>query len=263
MGNFVVILGPPHTGKTTILAHVMKAMIGDGFDVITTTKIFRPPKGYHYVTKVSEFFRSYADANGNVIFAVDDAQAGFDSSSMASTKQARMNQTLYLLIAKLQANLIYIGHYGGRVPHTIMECQPLWVLSMTPGKMKIGNDNYNYDFSPFDFPKSAIPSWQWDIDPAKLYAALARVKGTTNEEIIKNNKATILEVLNGTHDDEDMVTKRETIEMIVNFLGDDMGKRGVHLSQSWIARRLGVTQSYVNQIVRSMKPPTEESSPDT
>jgi len=249
MGNFIVIVGQPHSGKTTILCNVFKKALENDFEIITTTQVFRPPKKMHIINSASGLLGAYAKTEGNVVIAIDDAQASFDSTSMASTKASKMNQTIYLFMAKLKANFIFVAHYIEKIPKPIKECDPLVVWAVKPGLMNINGRTIKVGRSPYKFPKAFIPSWRWDIDPYNLYDQLSKVKGKSNDEIINKNKEAIIEFLGNPKESD--IPKKKQVELILKILGDDLGKQR-KLTQKYIAEKLGVDPGYICRIKKSI-----------
>lgn len=245
MGNTIVLCGPPHSGKTTILCHIFKTALELNIDVITTTKIFNPPPGLTVVNCASNLLKTYALSSRNVLMAFDDAQADFDSTAMASTKQSRINQKLYLYIAKLQGNLVFVAHYFEKIPRPIFDTGPLRIWAIEPGLMEIQATDFKVPPSPYDFPKAFIPSWEWDVDMSKLNHELSKVKGRNNNEIIARNKQIILDFLEDNNGYS--FTKKDEILVLLKTLEPYFGKEK-KINQKLIADAVGVDPGYITRI---------------
>lgn len=251
MGNFIVIVGPPHTGKTTILCNIFKSAIENNFEIITTTNLFNPPPQIKIINSASKLLKAYAQCKGNVIIAIDDAQASFDSTSMASTKASKMNQTIYLFIAKIQGNFIIVAHYIEKIPKVIFDCGPMIIWAVKPGLMHIQGQVRSFQVakSPYRFPKASIPSWRWDFNPNELWDELSKIKGKSNEEIMRKNKEKIIKFFdNGTHTG---ISKKKEIELVLKRFEDDIGK-DVKFTQKYIADKFEVDPGYITRIKKTL-----------
>lgn len=250
MGNVVCLIGSPHTGKTTILTHIFKSALELDLEVITTTKVFKPPKSMHIVNCASELLKAYAETDNNLLFAFDDAQADFDSTTIASTLGSKINQKLYIYIAKLQANMIFVAHYPEKIPKPVWDMGPLLVWATAPGIMLINGKKYEVPWPPaYNFPKGFIPSWEWDIDMKELNMRLSKVKGRNNSEVIRNNKKTILKFLGDNNGYR--FSKKQEIQVLLKCLKPYIGK-DVKLNQKLIAEAVGVAPGYITAIKHTL-----------
>lgn len=256
IGNFIVIDGPPHTGKTTVLMNLFKACLDNGFEVITTSYFYNMPPGVHYITKASELLRAYTDCNGLIVIAIDDAQARFDSTSMANTLESKYNMGLYSLMAKFQSDLVFVAHFNNRIPSPLLACKPMIVYTPKPKKMEVMDPikktvrRFKVPPSPYKFPKATIPAWRWDINPLALYERLSQVKGSSESEIIDKNKAVIRGFLDNVEEGRSTLKTRDKVEIMLDLCNEDMGQK-VQITQKWIAEKIGVTPAYISKIKKS------------
>lgn len=255
MGNTIVLIGPQHSGKTTILMNIFKQAIENDFEIITTTNMFNPPKGIHNVNRASDLFRAYVKTDKKVILAFDDAQAHFDSTSLSSTKKSKTNQRLYIYIAKLQSNMIFVAHQRDKIPGPVWDTEPLEVYAEKPPPgskeyyMWLLGRKVRVSKSPYKFPKAYIPSWKWDIDMNRLDDKLSDVKGRYELDQIRKNKEAIRRFIGS--DNGYTFSKRDEIQVLLKTLEPLYGKK-IKINQKLIADIVNVDPGYITRIKHTL-----------
>jgi len=255
MGNIIVISGPPHTGKSTLLCNVFEKALKDGFEIITTVDLRHASKKVHYITNMIELLESYANCKGNVIIAIDDAQAIFDSTAQATTRKSKMNLPLYVYIAKFQANFIYVGHDPYKIPTSLLSFGPLIVYCVKPGRMEIQGRIYPYSRSRLVPHKAQFSGFDYEDFPMdQLFNELSKIRADSNEELISENKKAIRKFISkytNTNKKYD-VPKQKQMEIVIKRLEPFMGKTK-RINQQFIADMFEVTQPRISAIRKKMK----------
>lgn len=255
IGNFVVICGPPQIGKTHLLSHIIKKSLDDGFEIITTLWIpaLGKSKDYHYITSITDLIQAYIDTKKPYNLAVDDAQAVFDATTRASTTKSKTIFDLYVHIAKLEGNLIFVAHDPNKIPTTLRTFGPLMVYLTEIGKFEVMGNRYQFPESPYKIFKaqfSGFDSQQFPI--GTLFNKLSRIRGKTNEDTIKQNKKVMIKFLDEFKKNKTMyVSKRTQAEIMLKVLKDDLGKE-VKLTGNYLAEKLDVDPGYISRIKKSV-----------
>lgn len=185
-GNFMVINGPPRSGKTNLGCLIIESLLDMDFDIVTTIQLSRKPRKVHHVSWFSEFLRVYAEKiTGDSVFIVDDAQGAMGTSLDVRSKKAQNNTMLTLYIGKFQSNLIYISHIEEYIPRNIYDFNPLFIEKPSQKQMIFLDDIIE------GIPKTKLPyqtfspsHWGYDIDVDRLFHKLSIVPQERIKEAI-------------------------------------------------------------------------------
>ena len=254
MGNFVVISGPPHSGKTTLLCNLLEKAVHDNppFTIISTLFIKDPPGRFYYISSIWDLLKAYSDSTGNPIIAIDDAQGIFDATTKASTKKSKSIFDLYIHIAKLEGNLIFVAHDPNKIPTAIMEFGPLFIDVVEPGIGYIAGSQFTFSKANLTMFKAQFSGFDMKGFPLdKLFVRLSKLRANTNEELIKKNKEEIRKFLSEHNKKNDLyIPKRTEVELFLKRLGpgSPLYRKKITISQNQIAKILNVDPGYISRI---------------